>query len=369
MLVESAPRAMRRCKHTHWLGLCRQGDDAALLESDRLQSLVKHLPRPDTQRPSLIVLVGNKEKAAALRVLFGVKRARRLTLRRSPGEVHLHVDPSTAFDERPVLLADSDLLDQGVDGKPAPIDRCHETVRRPFGRSDAGISAADDLYARLLFPFADVFCFFAADLGGFRAVAHHLARWLDRGPSSGLPASTFPSIAIVTDAFPPSTEREEEAREAFLLMVQEETAEDPFKRVSTIDVIALFPSSTMSLEARCRRVKERLLERSDQVWKRREDTRTLFSAIHLAAFHRSASVRFCEPTGTLFDFVTASRAHNPVAVELDKHLSNFLKQITSPDQLTHFAAPMVASALFLDSYPPGAHGKRRPQGREERGCC
>ncbi len=33
----------------------------------------------------------------------------------------------------------------------------------------------DSIYTHLLFPFADVFCFFSVDLGGFRYIARHIA--------------------------------------------------------------------------------------------------------------------------------------------------------------------------------------------------
>jgi hypothetical protein len=83
----------------------------------------------------------------------------------------------------------------------------------------------------------------------------------------------------------------------------------------------------------------------------------LFSAAHFAAFFRSASAHFADSPNAPLDFVKASRMHNPVEPQLSKHLSNLLTQITSSSQLIEFAAPMVASTLFLDSYPPGARGK------------
>ena len=33
------------------------------------------------------------------------------------------------------------------------------------------------VHTQLLAPFADVFCFFCDDLGGFQSVAHHIAAW------------------------------------------------------------------------------------------------------------------------------------------------------------------------------------------------
>ncbi|KAF1965189.1 FabD/lysophospholipase-like protein [Bimuria novae-zelandiae CBS 107.79] len=257
---------------------------------------------------------------------------------------------STLFD---VTLADGDVPNYISGGKNAKVDKCHEIIRRPLRRS--GNTAAVDIYTHLLFPFTDVFCFFAADIGGFRQIARHLATWLERGHSSTLPESTLPSVVIVTDKITPRAEIEEEARKAFLWMLREETAKDLIKQILAIDIVALFPTGTMSIDARYRRVKERLMERSDQARNSREGTRTLFSVTHFAALFKYASGHFPDSLHKPFDFIRASRAQNLVAPDLDEHLSNFLKHITSSDQLIEFAAPTIASALFLDSYPPDAH--------------
>ncbi|PVH90122.1 hypothetical protein DM02DRAFT_665500 [Periconia macrospinosa] len=90
---------MKRCDHTHWLSVFTQGTETALLESDRLQKLVKQTPHPHIQQPSLVVLIGSAEKSAALRALFGLKRIRGFTTKPKPGEVHLHLDPSSVFND------------------------------------------------------------------------------------------------------------------------------------------------------------------------------------------------------------------------------------------------------------------------------
>src|ERR1700733_12238040 len=100
---------MKHCEHTHWLGLSSQGNDTCLLVSDRLQKIAYHIPNPDIQSPSLLVLIGGAAKSVALRELFGIKKTRHFTVKRSTGEVHLHVDPSSIFHERPILIAEGAL--------------------------------------------------------------------------------------------------------------------------------------------------------------------------------------------------------------------------------------------------------------------
>jgi hypothetical protein len=311
---------MKRCDHTHWLSLCTRSGEAALLESDRLQNLLNDIPHPDAQQPSLFVLIGNTEKSIALRALFGLKRARRFTIKRNSGEVHLHLDPASVFNGRPILLADGDVPKHRRKANDAKTEKCHEIIRRPLRRSLTEENIPDSIYTHLLFPFTDVFCFFSADLGGFRQIARHLAMWLERGHSSTLPKSTLPSVVIVTDTFSATAEIEEEARKEFLGMLKEATTKDLSEHISAIDIVALSPNGAVSVEARYRRVRERLMEKSDQVRKKREDRRTLFSATHFAAFFRYASGHFSESVNRPFDFVKASRLHNPVALDLDSKL-------------------------------------------------
>ncbi|KAF2844459.1 FabD/lysophospholipase-like protein, partial [Plenodomus tracheiphilus IPT5] len=216
-------------------------------------------------------------------------------------------------------------------------------------------NTADLVYPYILFPFADVFCFFATDLGGFRQVAQRLAGWLTHCSSPSRPNATLPSVFVVTDTFPPSAAAESEALKAFLWMLGEETAVDPYERVSSIDIVAMHPKSAISPDARFRRLKERVMERSDQARSTRRATRSLFHASHLAALLYSAGAHFAQSSRASFDLVRATRTHNPVPTDLDEHLSNFLHHVTSLTGLNEFAAPMIASSLLLDSYPPDAH--------------
>ncbi|KAI9855646.1 MAG: hypothetical protein M1813_009692 [Trichoglossum hirsutum] len=351
---------MKRCNHSHWLSLCTQGNETALLESDTLQTLTNQFPDPDTQQPSLFVLIGNAAKSSALREVFGVKKARTLKSKRNAGEIHLH---SSIFHNRPILLADGDLPKQSLRKKVTVEGKCHETIRRTLPSIQAGLpdlsldEIADNIYSRLLFPFADVVCFFSADLGGFTEVVRRVAAWLEKGQSSTLPESTHPIVVIVDEKIPPGAKSEEEARKAFLWLLRKETTIDLFKQISAINIVALFPDGKISTEARYRCLKERLMKGSNQVRKNREDTRTLFSATHFTAFFKYACDHFSETFKEPFDFIKASRIQNPISSNLEEHLSNFLKHIKSPKELTEFAVSMIASSFILDNYPPGTHGE------------
>ena len=216
---------MRYCKHTQWLGLAVNDGDVVLQNTDRLETLLEDLPDPDEQSPSLFVFIGNRSKAMAIKELaktfspppdYGHDSSRqsqhddelnrrgrsKLNGRRTHGEIHLHIHPPSTFSSKPVLLAEGDLPSLHR-SRLLAIEKCHETANRLM---DAGAlitptlsECADRIYFKLLSPFADVFCFFADDVGGLRPIVQRLAIWLDLGQPSTLPESTRPKILIVTE--------------------------------------------------------------------------------------------------------------------------------------------------------------------------
>ncbi|KAF3028716.1 hypothetical protein E8E12_000182 [Didymella heteroderae] len=308
--------------------------------------------------PSLFVLIGNAERSATLQTLFGVKKARWPLTSRTGSEMHLHLDPTTAFVERPILLASYDARQRSVSrtiGRTiARPDKCHKETRHVLRQLPSSEQAAsDDVLPRLLGPFADVFCFFSDDLGGFRQIAQCLARWLDQGCSPSLPNIVRPSVLVVTSGV--VTSGADKAKSTLLSMLAEETTVDLHQQFADIDVLVVFPKKAVSAEARWRPLRERLMKRSDRMRIERKARRVLYSATHLAAFLQSAGPHFARNPSDPFYCIQASRAHNPVAPDLAEHHSTFLKHIVSSTQLMEFAAPLLASTLLLDSYPPGAH--------------
>lgn len=356
---------MKACSHSDWLTLRVQEEEIVLLESDRLHNFVENIPDPDAQQFSLIVLIGGAAKSSALQLLTSSRNSRKSTDRRAG--IHLHLGRSSFFPDRVVLFADGDLPYHGTKRKSSSLGRCHETIIRtlPQIRGGAGELAldetADNLYSRLLCPFADVFCFFSADFGGFRSLVRCLASWLEKGQSSTLSKATYPRALVVVETTLPGIESEMEAKGALLDALKAETTKDLAARFSALDVVTVPSDGKISAPVRYKRLEEYLVKASDQVRMKREDTKTLFSTRHFAAFFRHACDHFARTLREPFDYIKASRLRNPVSVDLDKHLSNFLKQTKSAQELTEFAVPVIASSLLLDHYPPGMHGKSEVQ--------
>lgn len=348
---------MARCHHSDWLTLHIERNEVVLCISDRLQTLINDTSSPDLPQPSLLVFIGHTAKSSALRSL-GVdgNRQKSASRRKRGGGVHLHLGNPDVFQDVPVLLADGDLPYKDL--KKRASAQCHETRQLTLPRIRGGIQdraledAADHLYSRLLGAFADVFCFFSTDIGGFSPVVRRLASWLENGKPTTLPKATYPRVVVVMEATDPGAESDEEAEEALLSELREETTKNPLEMVSALEVVTV-PFGGQDY----RRLEAHLVRVLNRGRRQKVEARTLFSGRHLTAFFQYATDHFGRSTREPFDFVKASRLPNPVAPDLDTHLSNFLKHIKSPKELTEFAVPMIASSLLLDHYPPDMHGK------------
>lgn len=358
-MLHTYTEIMKHCSHNQWLGLCRQGYEIALLESDRLRTLLSSVTDPDEAKPGLIVVIGDRTKSIALEKAFGIKRRRVFRGRQYVGDINLHMAPGSELSS-PLLIADS-CLSNRHHRREIPRHDCHEISRWPLQAKHSKTADLDDLalamHCRLLLPFTDVFCFFASDMGGFRIVARHLARWLNSNPMPLLPVFVKPRVVVVTDKIPPTKLREAEARKALLWLLREETAENLFNLISAIDVVAISPPRVLGASDPSHRLKASLLRWANSVQQSRVKARTSYSLTHFAAFFEAACQHFAESSTGPFDFVKASRMQNPPASGLRKHLVNFLRLCETPQDVTGFAAPIIASSFLLDSYPPGCHCK------------
>lgn len=344
---------MKHCSHTHWLNLACIEDDLFLQKSDRLARLVDQVIDQDEARPSLCIILGNKTKSKVLRHVFGIKRTRFFRNRRHPGELHLNISPSTVGSEKPLFVADGAMA-YSATKIGSKTNKCHVIENLALHRPQAEAQFVSKLY-RLLSPFADVYCIFATDIGGFRQVACLVASWLEQ-MSMMYSAVPLPQLVVVTDKIPLGKRSEQEARRALLSLIAEETRLEIFSCFSDLEVVSTYQkrlSSTEQLSV----IRGRILQASENVRSTREASRKLFSAVHFSAFFDLACAHFSTNPDIPFDFVKASRVDNPITPDLTEHLSNFIRLVKHPDELLTYAIPMLSSSLLLDSFPPDAHGE------------
>jgi len=351
---------MKPCDHSHWLGLYKRDSETTFTHTERAQNLLHDLPYSESQKPSLFVLIGNRRKNIALHDLASGSIRKKSIGPRGHGEIHLYNDPSSIFSDRPVLFADGDFPTHQKLEKIPPTWKCHRASSNILPRLRDGIlrdsnllNATDTLYFRLLSPFTDVFCFFAADLGGLPPIVDRVASWLNMGRASTLPATTHPRIVIVTESTV-SEPQENYFLKRFLRLLRTKTRLDISTQFAGVRVLSLLLEGDISSQSRHRRLRECLMNMSDQTRLARIESRTLFSAQHLASFLKHACLQLDESRQP-FNFIETARLDHPPASDLTEHLTNFLSKITTPQKLKDFAIPLIASSLLLDSYPPDMH--------------
>ncbi|KAF2752463.1 FabD/lysophospholipase-like protein [Pseudovirgaria hyperparasitica] len=324
---------MPPCKHSSWLGAKRVQGEPTLIETDRLSALLSLLHNLDTQYPIFLVTIGDSEKGAALRTLFGFKASSKG--RRSIDSIHLYLDSSTTFTERPWIVAEGrslQLIPHTTHTEAAGCP-CHRTNVRSLRPCDDHI--ATDVYARLLRQFTN------------------LERWCDGWSVANqqhIQTVLGQPLVVVTER--PNAKN---AKRDSLSLVRQQTSVDIHKCISNLEFVALLPRGTISPQARFRRLKELLQEQSRATALQRADRGCLYSARHFSTLLNSAIAHFTESSAEPLDCVIASRATRPVPSDLGQHLANVFALLTSTSQLAEFAVPMLASCLFLDSYPPDSH--------------
>ena len=341
---------MRRCPHSQWLCLYCQDNQSLLLETDRLEQVTKLIQNPELQQPSLIVFVGNKTKADVLRKAFGVGKQQALGSKQLKGQFSLHLEPSTAFSVRPLLLIEGDLsAKQSIIASSIFTEQpCHETIKRPFHRSTA-FSYQDmqiDIYINLLSPFTDVYCVFFDDLNDEKKVARFITLLLERR----LTLDICPRLIIVFENS--SKFDDDKAKNRLLNLLDEKAQKDMMDYLSAVDVVFI-QKNLLSSTTRYLRLKEAIMKASIEMQRKRDDDQLLFTAKHFFSLLQLACGNFLRSIP--FSFIQLSRTFNPVTENLRQHIADFLRYVTSYEDIINFAIPIIASCLYLDGYPPGAH--------------
>ena len=349
---------MKTCNYSYQLGLLVRNGETTFIQTDQAQTLLYNLPYFESQKPCLFVLVGNSAKTLTLCELTSAKTLKKSASRRGYSEIHLHINPSSTFSNRLVLLAKGDFPSNQTPSKAIPSDGCYKITLKPLPSSIRGLqdAAANQIYFRLLSPFTNVFYFFAVNLKGLKPIAQRIALQLDNIQPSTLPPTTHLQIIIVIEAPDPELQ-ESRLLNRFLQLLYAETKRDLSTHFAGVRILTLLPPGAISTQARYRRLKECLMNTSNQVGAARMESGTLFSAYYFAAFLRYACSYFAQTIKEPFNFIKALRLNNPPAIDLEYHLTNFLLKIRTLQELKSFAVPLISSSLLLDSYPPNMHCK------------
>ncbi|KAL6722254.1 hypothetical protein ACLMJK_001361 [Lecanora helva] len=200
--------------------------------------------------------------------------------------------------------------------------------------------------------FADVLCIFANDFKGFEEVVERLKAWTILGKPSAQMEYIKPSVIIVkqgTGSCPSATYDLLERLDVELSLLQREFIEF----FSSIIVLHLADEQISSF-SRHRRLKELIRRQITGQRQLRQTRGCLYNALHLSHSFSEAVAHTACTIEQDFNFLLSVRKE---FVNSTAFLTNF--QLLCARHCTTFEAMeiYIASALLLDAYPPGMHGK------------
>jgi hypothetical protein len=316
-------------------------------------------------RPSYIVFVGKMTKTVLLDELLGGSRhTGSLPVHK---DVHLRSSPNLRTDRSPLVIIDS-----GLQSWRPPLP-CTST---PVARETSWPLLTDKnkfttlMCASVFSIFSSVMCYFVQDLGGLAATAARLAEQI----TMAVPSITQsrPRILLVLPASSIATDENSAAQKVIQLIVRflkqtgqrsnSVTAQSQIRsHFAGLEVVALQSDRTNAAQSQALRC--RLLAMSEASMKERESAHTNFSFHHFLDLSKKLLGLVCSNSGKnqpeALNLVHASRPCGFSTELLEHCLVDFLEQIPSQAWLWHLVATLVASALMLASYPPGAHGKHQ----------
>lgn len=319
------------------------------------------------RKPSYIVFVGKMTKTILLDELLGGSRhTGSLPVHK---DVYLRSSPNLRTDRSSLIIIDS-----GLQSWRPPLP-CTST---PVARETSWPLLSDRskfttlMCASVFTIFSSVMCYFVRDLGGLAATAARLAEQITMALPSMSVTRSRPRILLVLPASADTIDENIAARKVLRLIAQvlKQTGQRSnstsaqsqiHSHFAGLEVVTLQSDETNAAQAEA--LKCRLLAMSKASMQERESAHTNFSFHHFLDLSKKLLGLVCsnsrENQPEAFNLVRASRPCGFSTDLLEHCLTDFLAQIPSQAWLWHLVAPLVASALMLASYPPGAHGKYR----------
>ncbi|KAH7012191.1 acyl transferase/acyl hydrolase/lysophospholipase, partial [Microdochium trichocladiopsis] len=338
------------CGHSRWLSFVRHNGRSALEATDCPQRLLHNLPDPDSQRPVVITTIGNRLKVEFLRSLGVNVDPRRKGESRSV--INLSMWPKTIKDDSPAIFMDTDIPRDGWNStrslKPAG---CHESVFHNCDHlaRERPEAIADVLARKALFPFSDVLCVFAPDIGGVVSVGKQIASWMRDSPST--PFMPRPWLIVVVERA-----LEGEALDTIIGTIRTSVGENVSAHFACIRVVRVD-----SKPAQRHRQWPSLAQEFSCLFpilgEERQRYGCLFTARHLAGFLHDTAGALTLNLAERPNLISVSRAKFPPAEDHHEHLSRFIASsaVSTCEEAKEFLLPTIASSLILDHYVPQMH--------------
>ncbi|PPJ60731.1 hypothetical protein CBER1_11369 [Cercospora berteroae] len=321
---------------------------------------------PLTATPLLTVLIGKRLKSEILRHFL--RKSDDGFLADRHGQVYLWKDPKTQHLAAPTVFVDYELQsyhDSQWCGFVGPGECSVRSVDWIAGQPGvlARRSLGTLLSGRVFGPLCDTLCYFASDLGGLRSVASYLAEQAGLPPVSDLPTQALPSVVVVVETAAKTydchlgTSNLLESISHIMVRQHGLSMEDAAKHIAQhfkrIQVFGIRKGT--GVQERANTVHRRLTDIRQEAMKSRELLGIAFSTNHTRAFLGKLLASFCLDIRKTFSFALNSRPDGACHDHLMEHVKEVFAILPSEAYLFHLLCPLLASALVLASFPPGAH--------------
>jgi hypothetical protein len=335
-----------------WLDIGVQEDKRpAILDSGRLNDVVAQLSQPESQYPSVCAFIGGSFKDSVLRQIYPWNNIKRRT---SDASIRLRYDVSSLNHRHPIFFAD---------GAIAPEQRFLSQKRLTAGAGlpvswncTSALHLLHTLWARLIFPFADIICIFVDDFQGTEKVFDFLISCWQLRSVSSVCSQSLPKLILIRGQ--PTARSEDTILDAE--SVVQRLANSGCKDISEMfsDIICInIEDNCLSAPARYGPVRASVATQLDATRCMREEQRLQVNGRHLVSLFQSALQHLLVDIDHPFDFVRATRKVYTVSTYVKSHMVHYLEISNRASLSSQELAPSIASAILMDNYVPGMLGK------------
>jgi hypothetical protein len=146
-----------------------------------------------------------------------------------------------------------------------------------------------------------------------------------------------------------------------IMATEESLAAVAIPRVAdSIMVVDLRDRSKLSTHSRFKPLYHALKQEIEEAQATRQDACLLFSAAHLQSLFRKMLLHVSKQLGLPFNCIRACRPSRSKQGDTSEYLARFMKTIEEAQILLDTAAAFITSALVMNAYPPGMHGRHKP---------
>ncbi|KAJ6050176.1 uncharacterized protein N7446_005585 [Penicillium canescens] len=333
-----------------WLDLVPETTGWSLVDTGRLERLVEELGHPETQYPSLIWFSGNRNRIKALQALFPHNN---ITRRGQTGLAQLHISTETAITENPVLFAETDLFNGHGEHKANISDRSLEKTQRYHIHQEGSRSAAHtrrQVITNVLFAFTHVLCLFVDTPSEMQEVLEMLQtpRQNVKIGSRSVPAFTRVIIVLTRSEMP----------EAHGTMVKELLHFPNASIQLQVSILDLRNRHMLSLKSAFEPLRRVVLDEVQISRTELIEQGLSFSSLQLCTlWNRTIELKMGSPENSALNCLKVARESHKMNFVTMEHLVRFLSHANDLGCATEDTHAFVASALFMNAYPPGMHCK------------